>query len=281
MDQENCNLKLAKQKLHSRYIITILTGISVGLFSVKWSSVSGLPEMINMALALSSLILAGLAIVYSFHTSGSLNKSLYKIEDSSESIKKTSINLQESNESLRKKVEHIPTSISSLKESVDQSRETMRQIPYSIKKHASDDLSRQEKLPKEFTKAYLKTSAIGTLDGLMIFKTAYESKKTIDFIAIQMDLEDDFTKGMVIGAFDTLFAYNIAQISYQKAGSESRRYIEVKNFDQTALDSLDHAYKNTLNSMSKISNTNNLFGLPKTYTERKQHIETLVNKHSV
>ena len=75
-----------RSPLHHRYIMGILAGVIVALLAVNWSQVSGLPEMLNMALALSSLILAGLAIVYSFHTSGSLNSTLEKIEKSSASI---------------------------------------------------------------------------------------------------------------------------------------------------------------------------------------------------
>lgn len=119
MSNTKDKIKEGKSPLHHRYIIIILVGVIVGLLSINWSQVSGLPETLNMALALSSLILAGLAIVYSFHTSGSLSSTLDKIEEASQTMKSSSQKIEQSNEELRVKFDSIPSAIESVKKTVD------------------------------------------------------------------------------------------------------------------------------------------------------------------
>lgn len=70
----DCNLRA--RKLHERYLGSFLIVIIIGLVSVQWTEVPKLIEYLNFALALASLLLAGLAIVQAMTSTSNMDQSI-------------------------------------------------------------------------------------------------------------------------------------------------------------------------------------------------------------
>jgi hypothetical protein len=93
--------------IHFKYTSGILAGIIVSLLTKDLASIPRLQEYIAFALTFSSLLLALIAIVYSFLSNESLASSLTKINSSADEISRLSSSIRESNETLHSRVGNV------------------------------------------------------------------------------------------------------------------------------------------------------------------------------
>ncbi|MFB9867181.1 hypothetical protein [Vreelandella sulfidaeris] len=236
----------AKPPLHHRYIMGILAGVVVLLLAINWSQVSGLPEMLNMALALSSLILAGLAIVYSFHTSGSLNNTLDKIERSSSSIQSVSDEIKKSNYELAEKIDNIPDDLTEIKYKVDSSIETLVGIP-SLINQLSRTLPEDSQISDEETnitgllsRKMIHQGGSYTLIGLMMLKIAYEERWGIIIEGSNLNEKISVTRTTLFSSLELAMVLDLIDIDLHDS-EEEHKLVEIVGINQEILDNIEKA----------------------------------------
>ncbi|MDI5986428.1 hypothetical protein QLQ85_16670 [Halomonas sp. M4R5S39] len=204
-------------KIHSTYAIVILSAIIVGLVSVKWSEVPRLYEYINFALTMSSLILAILAIVYALHSSGTLFKTLDKIEGSAESIKTISSDISESNNELRKEVERIPSAITSVDKKLDDSQQLIRRLSEESFFTPSSGDKEKHDISEGLVKRYIEKSPLLGCDALLVVIIMYKEEVVADLDQLLSKVGNDFSSRY-------MFAYII---SAESMGLISFEHIEM------------------------------------------------------
>jgi hypothetical protein len=109
-----------KYRIHAAYILSILSSIIVMLITIKWAKIEGLATYLNFALTTSSLLLAILAIAYSFHQNSTSSRILNALEFSTKQLTHTSSELSTATKTLSLKVEIIPEAIRSVESKVQQ-----------------------------------------------------------------------------------------------------------------------------------------------------------------
>lgn len=242
--------KKERSPLHHRYIMGILAGVIVALLAINWSQVSGLPEMLNMALALSSLILAGLAIVYSFHTSGSLNTALENIENSSRSIIKVSDGIQKSTQELSQKIDSIPDDIDEIKNKVDSSMETLGGIPNlinSLNNNSGENTPASERDIETNKAMILKLMNHGgafTISGLIMLKIAYE--EGIELI-LGNRTPNEIIRSSILQSLELATALELIKINFNDNGDQEEK-IKIKELDPIILANIEEALISSSNN---------------------------------
>jgi hypothetical protein len=97
-----------KKKIHFGYIILILIAIIIFLFTKDFKDNQSIASTINFAVGLVSVVLAVVAIFYSFIANGSLQGSVSEINSASNSIKGETVALHQSLKNVLDMVAHIP-----------------------------------------------------------------------------------------------------------------------------------------------------------------------------
>src|SRR5438105_13887747 len=101
-------------KIHIGYIISILVVVNIVTLAAKWGSIKDLVTYVSFAATLASLLLAILAIVYSYFSSGSLATYSERVSKASESLQTTYSELQRTAHDLKQVAENIPGAMTSL-----------------------------------------------------------------------------------------------------------------------------------------------------------------------
>lgn len=215
----------SKYKVHSFYILFILVSIIIGLVSVKWSDVPGLVDYFTFALTLSSLILAGLAIVYSIYSNTSISSSLTEITSAASSVRKASTDIGISNRELKKEIEKIPVRFDAVEENIAHTHRVVNELSANQEmalsapsKSAITASKNKVELTDDQVLKFLNGSSIRGLE--MILMVYYGHKTQTAFSIEEFIKENESYKG----AHDYLFAYLIASralglVSYKHDGS--------------------------------------------------------------
>lgn len=98
--------------LHYRYnfiyIIGILTLAIILLLTIKWTNLPNLVEYILFSLAITSITLSVITIIYAIFSNFSLSRSIYMINEASSSLEKSTTELEDSIELVNKNILNIP-----------------------------------------------------------------------------------------------------------------------------------------------------------------------------
>jgi len=84
---------VTKLKIHFFYVALLLGLCIVALVTINWTKISGFIDYLNVAAGVTSIALGILAIIYSFVTTGSFNRSLGAVEDSASQVARTAEDL--------------------------------------------------------------------------------------------------------------------------------------------------------------------------------------------
>jgi hypothetical protein len=103
-----------KTKIHFGYIILILIAIIIFLFTKDFKDNQSIASTINFAVGLVSVVLAVVAIFYSFIANGALQGSVSEINSASNSIKGETVSLHQSLKNVLDVVGHIPDHLKSI-----------------------------------------------------------------------------------------------------------------------------------------------------------------------
>ncbi|MEH6385764.1 MAG: hypothetical protein V7780_14235 [Colwellia sp.] len=221
----------SKYKVHSFYILLILVSIIIGLVSVKWSDVPGLVDYFTFALTLSSLILAGLAIVYSIYSNTSISSSLTEITSAASSVRKASTDIGISNRELKKEIEKIPVRFDAVEENIAHTHRVVNEL--SAKQEITLSAPSKPATTASISKAELSDNQVlkflngSSIRGLEMILMLYYGYKTQTAFSIKEFIEKNDSYR---GSHDYLLAYLIASnalglLSYKLDGS-SRIVVE-------------------------------------------------------
>lgn len=174
-------------QLHFNYIIVILVSIIVGLVSVQWSEVPKLVDYLTFALTLSSLILAGLAIVYSIYSNTSISGSLSEISAAAKEVSSSSMSINQSNIELREEVEKIPVMLDVVDRNIVDTKNIVS--TFSEKQEAFTKVDMQANpvgaidkgISDDHLSEFLSLTSIRGLEVLLMVTLSLESETSFNF----------------------------------------------------------------------------------------------------
>ena len=102
-----------------RFVIGILVGIVVLLFSLRYHEIENLFDFISFASAIISIILAVLTIIYTYYTQGTTTSSAEKIEKSSVAIKAATDNIASATRAYSKTADSLQENIQKILDKLD------------------------------------------------------------------------------------------------------------------------------------------------------------------
>lgn len=190
-------------KIHFFYVTLILSMALVILATNHWTNLQGFPEYLSVAATITSLVLAILAIIYSFVSSGSMNQFLGSIQSSTSAMSDVALelrdlsnkgqdiqsraeertadlhrlaqslslslnSLEESTRNIAGKVDSIPTQLNSLQESI------AAQSTLSTPPGSTDSADKPLWTKSEIEQVLSRVSAVGmlVLKGISVAKEA-------------------------------------------------------------------------------------------------------------
>lgn len=151
--------------LHFKYIVSILVGVIIVLLTRDLASIPQLQEYIAFALTFSSLILALIAIVYSFLSNESLTSSLTKINNSADEMSRLSVSIRESNETLHLRVGNVD-------QRIEESNSLIKKIGQTGK--SSWESETKQNISEQFILNFLKKSSL--FGSEILFASALSQK---------------------------------------------------------------------------------------------------------
>lgn len=99
------------KKVSYKFVIAILVGIVVLLFSLSYYTIENLFDFMSFASAIVSIILAVLTIIYTYYTQGTTNTSAEKIEKSSIIIKQATEDIVKATQSYSATADNLDNNI--------------------------------------------------------------------------------------------------------------------------------------------------------------------------
>lgn len=115
-------MKLGSITVHMGWTIVVLLALLIGSLSVSWSSLPNIPNIVSIALGLSSLVLAMVAIVQALTGSNALLSSLTKIETAAQQAVTATSSVELAAQGLATKIgliDEIPPSIHAIGKKLD------------------------------------------------------------------------------------------------------------------------------------------------------------------
>lgn len=231
-------------KLHMAWAIGVLAALLIGSLSVAWANLPAIPNIISIALGLSSLVLAIVAIIQAVHGGSTLHTSLGKIESASSkaleamnAVKLTAENLDNRTNSLEK----IPETMGHIKEKIDLL--SSNNSP-SYSEESKENTSNSEEFNANL---FYKESTTGT--NIAIYTALMSLEKNKSFDSIDIFGKIPYIAGIVNGCLVTLMASKIIELDYVSGKMLTRnldkfpRDIIYDNFTESTKDTTLHHLK--------------------------------------
>lgn len=108
-------------KIHFFYITMILSLIILVLATKNWTNLKGFPEYLSVAAGITSLVLAILAIIYSFFSTGVMNQFLGSIQGSTSTMNGVAVEMRDAlikGQDIQARADQRTTELHSLAESL-------------------------------------------------------------------------------------------------------------------------------------------------------------------
>lgn len=193
----------SRERIHFAYILAIMLAAIIILVTVHWGGVSDLVSYISFALTLSSLILALIAIVYSFVSNGNLLRTLGSLDNVANSLSVSTDSLKSTTDELAQEVERIPPSFQKISGQINETQEILKNIESVSLSASAGSMANQS--PEDQTEIVSTESFLAncSLLGILIIHALYLAEKH----KIPFDLEDfskqtgvnfDYTQGFMV-----------------------------------------------------------------------------------
>ncbi|WP_141246949.1 hypothetical protein [Halomonas salipaludis] len=237
--------------IHFKYTTGILSGVIILLLTRDLASIPRLQEYIAFALTFSSLLLALIAIVYSFLSNESLSISLNKINTSAEEISKLSSSIRESNETLHSRAGDVDKRVSEsnlLIKEIGQNESNSRQS--NVKQEISDT----------FILNYLKKSSLFGCEALFAAALSQETGKSIKITKLlasedDMEVKKSYYMGYISASQSSgIFDYNGNVHNHFHISNATQVFID--NVEKKLLEKIDEAISDLSASLGNQSARN-------------------------
>lgn len=179
------------ERIHFGYIIAFLIIVIISLVTIQWGAIKDLTNYITFALTLTSLVLAILAIVYSFFSNSSMTKNISNLEEASAKISSNSELLNSATLKLQQNLDDIPTTLKTIELKTDNTLKAFEE--FSQKELISRKLIQNvdvDKNESSIGKLIAFKSSISGMGVLLAIKLSFEN-------SIVFDLEDFSSKAEV------------------------------------------------------------------------------------
>lgn len=189
------------------WMIAVLSAMLVGTISVRWADLSQIQNIISIALGLSSLLLAIVAIIQAVSSGNTLTLSLGKIESAAERALRATEAVDSSAQILASKssiFEQIHPSLTAIQERIDE-LSAVNSTKADPKQHTSSS-------PKIGEGEIFAEGTTGSNVALYFAQKSFESGKSFDSIEVLPDQR--YICGIVAGYLLALRASGIIKMHY-------------------------------------------------------------------
>lgn len=107
------------REIHYRYAIVIISALLVGSLTVKWYDIKNLSELVSFGLALSSLILAVVAIFQAIISGASFNHIIGSIANSVDQVRSAAGQIHQASAQLLQQSAVIPSALGEVSDRID------------------------------------------------------------------------------------------------------------------------------------------------------------------
>lgn len=164
-----------KAWLHVRYTFGILLGIIVLLLTIQWGAIPDLIGYLNFALAVSSLILALLAIVYAYVSNLGQSDLVGRLSTASREMFLSADEVKRATSSLTLQVSEIPAVLASMDEKVSTTQKLVMELTVPPNAGAINDNTVRAIDSDAITRRFLDSASLGGLLCLYVAVKAFEA----------------------------------------------------------------------------------------------------------
>jgi hypothetical protein len=239
------------KSIHLYYIIGILVGVLILVSAIKFGGNEKLVEYVLFALAVTSLILTLVTIIYSFISSASLSNSLGSLMNLSSNVEKSSKTIEQASNELSEKISIIPTQIESVAKKVEMLGGELKEL-YVRSKAEEKGKIKPEMLSDNIISNFVSTSSTYGLLILYAFSLSKEKDRPFNL--------DDLCKTAQM-SIDYVFAYAVAVASFDVIDyTDDRKIIKINKMNASLLKLIEPEINRRIEK------------------ENKKHIDYLKNK---
>jgi len=191
------------ERIHFGYVVSFLLLIIICLVTVKWGAIEELTNYITFALTITSLVLALLAIVYSFFSNSSMTRNISNLDSASKKISSNSELLNSAADKLEKTIGDIPVTLKNIESKTEITHKAFEEFTkkeISIPKISAKDKKRID--DKSLGEMVVKNGSISSWGMLLALKLAHEKNKSfnLEHFAETVDLSSEpYLRGFLVG----------------------------------------------------------------------------------
>jgi len=204
-----------KYKIHIFYIVIIVGAIIIALATVDFATIPGFKDYVTFALTVTSIVLAILAVIYTFYANARLFLNIGSMEKSSAELSTTSSKLSDSTKELSEKVGILPE----IGAKVDETHSMLADM--ADKDRGSGDIDTEIEItdfPEEIIDQFLDTSSYSGLMGLYAFSLSHKYQKEFglkEAFEKSKHFNEDYTQGYILASSCFgLFDYSVKNGKY-------------------------------------------------------------------
>jgi hypothetical protein len=209
------------ERIHFGYIVTFLIIAIICLVTIKWGAIKDLTNYIIFALTLTSLVLAVLAIVYSFFSNASMTQNISNLEEASKKISTNSELLNSAALKLQQNIGDMPTTLKNIESKTDTTLKVFEE--FSQKELFVRKLTQTKEVDeneKSIGKLISYNSSISGIGMLFALKLACENNVIFDIedFSLKTDLSDkSYLLGFLVACSSIkLFTYDEIKVPKQE-----------------------------------------------------------------
>ncbi|HEY8574632.1 hypothetical protein [Phenylobacterium sp.] len=220
-----------EKELHYRYWLGIVGAIAVLIASTLWSGNDTLFNMISFAAAVSSLILAVIAILMTNKSTENIQYTLASLSSSSGKIESVASSLDRSTTELASKVEAIPSALGDMAERLDRAQETwgaQRAQVAAVVEAAESEGSPSKSGEESELSVLLERAPPGGVMAMYACALAAATGKRVRFEDIWDTRSASFAKGFLRGL-------HAARVIESKSTSKFTSITDAKSLDKDVL----------------------------------------------
>jgi hypothetical protein len=184
--------------IHYRYTIGILVGLMIILLTIKWTELESVANYISFAATVASLLLAVVAIIYSFLSNNSFSSSVSKIEIAADTVRAETEKLNDTIKSFDDVIRQIPDSIKNVESRLHETNEAIKASSQSTGASAPE----KDWSPKNI-QYFIDSSSWYGLKSMLICKMSYTGKRTFNLFNVcesAKTLSFDYAYGYIVAA---------------------------------------------------------------------------------
>jgi len=202
-------MKVPNAKTHMGWAIAALAAMLIGSLSVSWSDLPNIPNIISIALGLSSLVLALVAIIQGVSGANNLLSSLAKIEGAAERALTATQAVDEAAEQLNAKA----GTFDSATKSIESIRSEIAALNDSRSPATANDGHSVSSNSAVYDQADIfEQGTVGS--GLALYIALISFKHNKSFACVKMFTDNPFIGGLMEGYLVGLRSARIMDISY-------------------------------------------------------------------